>query len=231
MTSDGKVHGRRVAEPPEIGPAKPDGASAILMKSSDLVDNVDSMMEIILLKTGIKKMVSPLVSKLFVWSQINSLHPLHFGIKCCALEMAATSAPRYDAERFGIIFRSSPRQCDVLLVTGPVSYKLKPKLLNLYEQMPEPKWVIAMGECCISGGPFYNSYAVVPGVDTYIPVDIYIPGCPVRPEGLIDGFIKLQELIKSRRKDMFEHKRELYKPPPIKPKKKKGKKKEKKTEE
>jgi len=117
--------------------------------------------------------------------------------------MAVASAPRFDAQRFGIIYRSTPRQCDVLLVNGPISKKLKPALRRLYDQMPGPKWVIAMGECAISGGPFYSSYSVVPGVDQFIPVDIYIPGCPARPEALIDGFIKLQRIIKESKKGLL----------------------------
>jgi NADH-quinone oxidoreductase subunit B len=128
--------------------------------------------------------------------QRSSYFGLHFGIMCCALEMAVTSASRYDAQRFGVIYRSSPRQTDVLLVLGPVSRKLAPKLVTLYEQMPEPKWTIAMGECAISGGPFWESYATIGGVDQIIPIDIYIPGCPARPEALINGFLELQKKIK-----------------------------------
>ncbi len=122
---------------------------------------------------------------------------------CCALEMAVASAPRFDAQRFGVIARSTPRQVDILLVNGPVSKKLKPDLRRLYDQMPEPKWVIAMGECAISGGPFYGSYSIVPGVDQFIPVDIYIPGCPARPEALIDAFLKLQRMIKAKKKGLL----------------------------
>jgi len=124
---------------------------------------------------------------------------LHFGIMCCAIEMAATSDPRYDIERFGVIYRSSPRQCDVLLLNGPISLKLRPAVRRLYEQMAEPKWVIAMGECTICGGPYYDSYAVVKGAYTFVPTDIFIPGCPVRPEALIDGFLKLSAKIKAEK--------------------------------
>ena len=109
--------------------------------------------------------------------------------------MAAAGAPRFDAERFGVFFRSSPRQCDVLLVNGPISKKFADPIVRLWEQMPEPKWCIAMGECAISGGPYFQSYNILEGVDTIIPVDVYIPGCPPRPEALIDGFGKLREKI------------------------------------
>ena len=102
---------------------------------------------------------------------------------------------RFDAERFGVFFRSSPRQCDVLLVNGPISKKFADPIVRLWEQMPEPKWCIAMGECAISGGPYFQSYNILEGVDTVIPVDVYIPGCPPRPEALIDGFGKLREKI------------------------------------
>jgi NADH-quinone oxidoreductase subunit B len=117
--------------------------------------------------------------------------------------MAAASAPRFDAERLGMIYRSSPRQTDVLLVNGWVTAKLRPDLRRLYEQMAEPRWVVAMGECAISGGPWYDSYNTIQGVDTFIPVDIYIPGCPPRPEAMIDGFMKLHKKIHKEMKGTF----------------------------
>jgi len=153
--------------------------------------------------TGGKKVVDKLTTPIWSWGQRNSIYPLHFGIACCALEMAACSGPRYDNERLGLVFRSSPRQCDVLLVNGWVSKKLRPALRRLYEEMPEPKWVIAMGECAISGGPWYDAYNVVQGVDTFIPVDVYIPGCPPRPEALIDGFLRLHQKIKKSKIGTF----------------------------
>jgi len=119
---------------------------------------------------------------------------------CCSIEMAATSDPRYDVERLGVIYRSTPRQCDVLLLNGPISYKLRPTVMRLYDQMPDPKWVIAMGECTICGGPYYDSYSIVKGSYTVIPTDIFIPGCPVRPEALMYGFLKLSQKIKSEKK-------------------------------
>jgi len=117
------------------------------------------------------------------------------GISDSILVSIAAGASRFDAERFGVFFRSSPRQCDVLLVNGPISKKFADPIVRLWEQMPEPKWCIAMGECAISGGPYFQSYNILEGVDTIIPVDVYIPGCPPRPEALIDGFGKLREKI------------------------------------
>jgi NADH-quinone oxidoreductase subunit B len=129
-----------------------------------------------------------------------SLWPLGYGLACCAIEMiAAASAPQYDMARFGWeVFRSSPRQADVMIVSGTVCLKMGPRLIRLYEQMPDPKWVISMGQCANSGGEFYDSYYTVQGVDTLVPVDVYVPGCPPRPEGLIEGLLKLREKIEKQ---------------------------------
>ncbi len=126
-----------------------------------------------------------------------SLWPMTFGLACCAIEMMATGAARYDLDRFGIIFRATPRQSDAMIVAGTVTMKMAPVLERLYHQMPEPRYVVALGSCANSGGRFYHdAYSVVKGVDRIVPVDVYIPGCPPRPEGLIDGLLKLQQLMR-----------------------------------
>ncbi|MDH5403235.1 MAG: NADH-quinone oxidoreductase subunit NuoB, partial [Candidatus Heimdallarchaeota archaeon] len=129
------------------------------------------------------------------WARRSSLWPLTFGIMCCALEMMAAGTARFDTERFGMIYRPSPRQSDALVINGPVSHKLAPRLRMLWEQIPEPKWAVSMGECATSGGKYYQSYAIIGGADEIIPIDVYIPGCPVRPEALIFAMTKLQEKI------------------------------------
>ncbi len=135
------------------------------------------------------------LSRVKDWSRENSLWPATFGLACCAIEMMATAAGRFDLARFGSeLFRASPRQADLMIVSGRVALKMAPVLREIYDQMPEPKWVIAMGDCASCGGIF-NNYAIVQGVDRIVPVDMYIPGCPPRPEALIDGIIKLQQRI------------------------------------
>ena len=134
--------------------------------------------------------------------QANSLWPMTFGIACCAIEMMGTGMARFDISRYGSeVFRPSPRQSDLMIVAGTVNKKLAPVLLTLYEQMPSPKWVIALGNCAISGGPFKvkENYNIIEGADKLIPVDVYVPGCPPRPEALIEGILKLQEKITGRR--------------------------------
>lgn len=135
------------------------------------------------------------IDKFVRWAQKSSVWPLTFGLACCAIEMMNLVSPRYDAARFGSeVFRSSPRQADLLIVSGRLSNKMVPVIRQIYEQMPEPKWVIAMGACASSGGIFDN-YAIVQGVDSVIPVDMYIPGCPPTPDAVLDAVIKLQQAI------------------------------------
>lgn len=135
------------------------------------------------------------LGKVIGWAQKNALWPATFGLACCAIEMMAMANSRWDAARFGAeVFRASPRQADLMIVSGRVSQKMAPVLKRIYQQMPEPKWVIAMGACSSCGGIF-NNYAIVQGVDRVVPVDVYVPGCPPGPEALIYGIIKLQEKI------------------------------------
>lgn len=136
-------------------------------------------------------------------ARANSLWPLTFGLACCAIEMMAAGAARYDLDRFGAgVFRPSARQADVMIFAGTISRKMAPVIRQLWDQMPSPKWAIAMGGCTIDGGPFKypNQYAIVEGADLLVPVDVYIPGCPPRPEALIAGILKLQEKIKAGRR-------------------------------
>ncbi len=136
------------------------------------------------------------LQEVYNWGRKNSVWPLQFGLACCAIEMIATTMARYDLARFGAeVFRPSPRQADLMIVAGTVTKKMAPQVVRLYNQMAEPKYVIAMGACAISGGPFKQGYNVLKGIDRYLPVDVHIPGCPPRPEALIHAFMTLQRKI------------------------------------
>ena len=150
---------------------------------------LEKFLERRILFTTLEKMVN--------WSRKSSLWPVSFGLACCAIEMMAMGASRFDVARFGAeLFRASPRQADLMIVAGTVTQKMAPVVKKIYEQMPEPKWVIAMGACTISGGIF-NNYSVVQGIDRMLPVDVYVPGCPPTPDGLIYGIMKLQKKIET----------------------------------
>ena len=143
-----------------------------------------------------KNIVITSVDAVANWARASSLWPMLFGIACCAIEMMATAASRYDWDRLGVIPRASPRQSDLMIVAGTVTEKMAPIVRRLWDQMPEPKWALAMGACATCGGP-YRTYAVTQGVDRIIPVDVYVPGCPPRPEAVVEGLLTLQKKIRA----------------------------------
>ncbi len=175
------------------GPAVPAGAppaSELVMPMSE-EDRFREELERGIVFTTVESVVN--------WARANAIWPLGFGLACCAIEMMAIAGPRFDVSRFGAeVFRGSPRQADLMIVAGRVSIKMAPVLRQLYDQMPDPKWVIAMGACSSCGGVF-NNYAILQGVDKIVPVDVYVPGCPPRPESLLHGIMKLQEKILTSR--------------------------------
>jgi len=154
---------------------------------------VDQQLNIELGKQGV---FVTTIQELYNWGRKSSVWPMQFGLACCAIEMIATTMARYDLARFGAeVFRPSPRQADLMIISGTVTKKMAPQVVRLYNQMAEPRYVIAMGACAISGGPFKQGYNVLKGIDRYIPVDVHIPGCPPRPEALIQAFMTLQKKI------------------------------------
>ncbi len=165
------------------------------------------------LQDMIQSVTDPVVNLSRKWS----LWPLTSGIMCCALEMMAAGCSRFDTERFGMYFRPSPRHSDVMIINGPITHMYAARMKQLYDQMPHPKWVIATGECAISGGPFWDSYSIVGGGDEIVPVDVYVPGCPVRPEAIIAGICALQKQVTAAKKwkppEIPEAPQKLVKPP------------------
>ena len=160
----------------------------IPLLGQDAAPGVDTDVEQNILLTGVDTVMN--------WARSSSLWPTMFGLACCAMEMIATATPRYDIARFGAeIFRASPRQADLMIVSGTCTWKMAPAIRRIWLQMPEPKWAISMGGCAIMGGPFAYGYSVLPGVNLIVPVDVYVPGCPPRPESLLTGLIMLQNKI------------------------------------
>jgi NADH-quinone oxidoreductase subunit B len=186
---------RLEGELPMVGQAAVPFIEIETLRAKEFLPAAREALSSLIAEQGQAKVIRPV----FNWAGRNSLFPLHWGLACCAIEFAAAFGARWDAERFGVVPRSSPRQCDLMIVNGTVTWKVAHKLITLYEQMPEPKWVIAMGNCATGGGPFRTAYSVVPGVDKLVPVDIYIAGCPPRPEAMLDGILKLEELIRERK--------------------------------
>lgn len=159
-------------------------------------DAIDTSLRAKLEKKGV---VLTSIEFLYNWGRRSSVWPMQFGLACCAIEMIAAACARFDIARFGAeLFRASPRQADLMIVSGTVTKKMAPQVVRLYNQMPEPKYVIAMGACAISGGPFIDGYNVLRGIDRFIPVDVHLPGCPPRPEALLHGLMELQKKIASQ---------------------------------
>lgn len=145
-----------------------------------------------------KNLVVTTADDVLNWARLSSVWQLTFGLACCAIEMMSTSASHYDLDRFGVFPRPSPRQADAILISGTVTLKMATRIKRLYEQMPDPKYIISMGSCSNCGGPYWqHGYSVLKGVDRVIPVDVYVPGCPPRPEALLEGLLKLQEKIRN----------------------------------
>ncbi|HUU08112.1 MAG TPA: NADH-quinone oxidoreductase subunit B family protein [Dehalococcoidales bacterium] len=190
-----KLPGRYIYDDKELDRSEGEGIEALKAHSQDVIPDPDKWLEEELKANVLLTTVDALLN----WARRSSLWPVLFAPACCAFELICTAASRFDISRFGMeIMRASPRQADLMITAGTVTWKMAPQVKRIYDQMAEPKWVIAMGACAISGGIFTGSYAVVPGYNRIIPVDVYIPGCPPRPEALLYGIGILQSKIAKR---------------------------------
>ncbi|KAI8078649.1 NADH-ubiquinone oxidoreductase [Halteromyces radiatus] len=164
--------------------------------STEAVRNIDDIKDITVTPNNSAEYVLSTVDRVVSWAREGSIWPMTFGLACCAVEMMHCSTPRYDQDRIGIVFRASPRQSDVMIVAGTLTNKMAPALRKVYDQMPEPRWVISMGSCANGGGYYHYSYSVVRGCDRIVPVDIYVPGCPPTAEALLYGIFQLQKKMR-----------------------------------